>query len=81
MDGLDSRLGSPRSLVHLAGVDGRDHVVANPFEPTASRPYASENDENHAIDVLGNVLLLPCGFGALLCGQQRVVDCTAMVHQ
>ena len=81
MDRLGPRLGSTRSLLHLAAVDDADHSVANVAEPHTTRPDASQIDVDHALGLQRDVLFLPCGLGVVLVDQQHFVDRPAMDDQ
>lgn len=56
-------------MVYFADHHDGDHVFPTATQPTADRPHAGQNDENHATHLWGIYAVFPCRFGAVLDGQ------------
>jgi YidC/Oxa1 family membrane protein insertase len=79
--GLDHRPLLARPVLHPAAGDGRHDHDPDRAEPVAARSAAGQADVVHAADLLGDVLLLPVGSGALLDHEQRADHPAASAHQ
>src|SRR5690606_25618566 len=80
VDRLDPGSGRAGSVLYPAAGDGGDDVHPGQAEPDAAGPDAGEDDDDHAARLLGHVLLLPGWPGAVLAGEQRLLDRAAVVH-
>lgn len=77
---LDSRFNGAGPILRPTGVDGHIDVCANKTEPNAARSNSSQNHDDHAHRIFGDVLLVPSRPRPVLGGKQYALNCATMAH-